>query len=187
MGHDYAFQIVAARERLGAVLSETARLAVPEQREPLLRTASRVAAGEIRHLTEEAYHEVCLSMLFPTDPELERYGGNPTLNEPGLVALGCIYTRLWVGVRDGVITYTAATTGISNLFAQSPRVREAFRAVGAAAGAESVTLDREDGDLVQIWPGAAVVRGLFSYFALDDDADRVDAYTAALRGQTQLS
>lgn len=179
MGLDYEFQIVAPRDGLDALLRATTAVARPPERELLLAAARGVAAGQIRQLVEEKHHELGLCLLFAPDERLLR--DDWARMPDGRVSVGYIYTRLWLGVRDAIVTYTAATTGMSRLFDESPSVRETFRSIGVAADATSVSLDRERGDLVQVWPRSVTTPGFSSYYAIADEPAGVDAYAAALR------
>ncbi len=156
VGIDYAYEIITRREDAGRLIQALAEHVVRDDTNRLLAacgTEPDQAFSRIVLNRHERPDDICLSFLFPPDDFIVNYGPVELLNDPstGRLAIGCVWTQLRFGPRYGLLTATAATTGMSHLFQESPNIRSAFSEIGLQSGAIVVAFDDEE-DITCVWP-----------------------------------
>jgi hypothetical protein len=184
MGVRYGFTILTEASRVDALLSALAealeptgaarlRAALPwrplvEERLDWGGTLEHARRGIAGFSTGERGD--CLSFRFDLDAEVRRY----LRSSPGPPdSIGCVYTTLDVGERYAVMTATAATSGMSRLFARSRGVNATFARIATRARALGLFFDDErDHDALVAWPGAS--RRVPFVLPLFDPWSRVD-------------
>ncbi|MCA9616064.1 MAG: hypothetical protein H6721_08730 [Sandaracinus sp.] len=168
MGIRYAFSILTEATRVDALLEALAEVLAPANAlalraalpwRPLvderLTWGDEVTRGRlgVAGIGTPDVHDACFSYVFREDAEVQRY----LRTMPGSTgSVGCVYTRLEVGERFACLTATAATSGMSRLFAASRGVSATFERVAVRARAFAVLFDDEsDHDVSLVWPGEA--------------------------------
>lgn len=145
------FRIIAPRAEAEALVRAVCEHLVDADRDRLLAGLANGADRVMREVRRDDHEmppaaSLCLSFLFPADSHLLAFASDA--DEPsagaaatGRIAVGCVWSDLYLGERYVSFTATAATAGMSELFNDSPAVRAAFvdmarQVHGAAVGLE---------------------------------------------------
>ncbi|MDC0718415.1 hypothetical protein [Nannocystis bainbridge] len=159
MGLDYRFEFIAPRSGADALLTALAdhvedayarRLRACLPWSP--NTPHQVNAGV--HGLPPAFdipNHYDLVVMVPVDPDVRRYF--ESYHEPlarhvrdGKAGIGLVYMSLHAGPRYVALKLSAASSGMSRLFAGSGSVRRIMTSLAAAARVHAAFLDTEDGD-----------------------------------------
>ncbi len=155
MGLDYAFELIAERSSADRVIRAIAEHLDPTDSGRLLACVPSdvdCPLGDIeRTPLEQNMSDLCLGFLFPPDGQVEAYSPERKLIN-GLVRIGCVWSTLIVEGNLVIFRATAATTGMSLLFEESPSVRNTWISIAQKAGALLLLLDDERFDNRAIWP-----------------------------------
>lgn len=150
-----ALRLVAAIARRGDDLPGPVRVTLPGGAELSLPFTSNFRSDPVGDWSARGYLTLETVLYFPLDDAVIRRwaeDNRPAVDEAGnRIWIGTIYLSVWYQhvPRAGYATmsFTAATTGMSHLFAASSSVRHVFTELAAAAEAACCVLDREgDGD-----------------------------------------
>ncbi|BCY14704.1 hypothetical protein [Actinoplanes sp. L3-i22] len=161
MGIDWAYDIHLPARNVATALRATAALAhpgkgpvrvtLPDGAELLLPFTSGFRADPVDVRAGDGHVQLDTLLRFPVRDDVIRAWaeGDDSAEDP--IRIGYIYLSVWYrySPRPGYahLSYTAATTGMSHLFADSTSVRRVFTDLAASAGAVLCVLDREgDGD-----------------------------------------
>jgi hypothetical protein len=165
MGLDFSFSVIAKSAQVDLLLKELAsRVCEKDARrligalpwKPAIRHSVLWESGArdeycqgIAGLTLEAGEHpnlYCLSFLFPPDAILVQYTrnnrGTPTVGDR--IAIGCVWTSLYVGTEFALLKGTAATTGMSVLFQSSSSVKSVWLELARRSLARALFFDTED-------------------------------------------
>ncbi|BEL05537.1 hypothetical protein Q0Z83_037280 [Actinoplanes sichuanensis] len=169
MGIDYGYALYLPTHAVGRALRAAAAIARPGigPVDVTVPGGERITLPFRGKPTGDVDHWELDSLLyFPVGDEAirrwaerERTAGSQEHPDAlGRIWIGSIYLSFWRnhGLRPGYsqLKFTAATTGMSRLFEQSPSIRDVFVELAESAGAVCLVLDREgDGDEV-CWPVA---------------------------------
>ena len=132
---------------------------------------------------DKRHGETCVSLMVPPDPGmLDNFEPNSRLAIPcdDRAAIGCVWTSLKVGHTFAALNMRAATSGMSRAFDQSVSIRSVIASIAEVGGARLAALDREEGELICIWPRPAMLVGWWAYSVTQEDA--IDVYAARLLG-----
>ena len=163
MGLHYSYEVVTARQYfdrlIGAIVKHLVSKEADRLTTALSKGSDRVMQSVLRDaleapLFEKGIEDLCLTFLFPADERLAAYGGIQEVDEPesGRLAVGCVWSWMRCGEHYALFRGTAATTKMSHLFQESPRVRDTFVQIGKDSGAVLVVLDDEQETGFGIWP-----------------------------------
>ncbi|MDC0670194.1 hypothetical protein [Nannocystis radixulma] len=157
MGLDYGFEFIAPRSGTDALLTALAdRVEDGYARRlraclPWSPNTPHWANAGVRGLPPafDIVNHYDLVVLVPVDAEVRRYFDG--YSEPlarhlqnGKAGVGLVYMKLHAGRRYVALTLTAASSGMSLLFAASGSTRKVMTSLAAAGQARAAFLDDED-------------------------------------------
>jgi hypothetical protein len=160
MGLRYSYEVIAPLPCAERLVRAVVKHLIPDDQDRLL-AAWVTGPDGIQHMVQRHAHDfwsgdVCLVFLFPSDDQLAASKTTEGCDDPqtNRIAVGCIWSCLDCGDDYVRFCATAATTGMSVLFAQSPSIRDTFVQIGQEACAALVAFDDggESGDHIGIWP-----------------------------------
>ncbi|MDG4861181.1 hypothetical protein P8605_23905 [Streptomyces sp. T-3] len=166
MGLDYSYEIFVPAQNVARSLGELAELAPRTRRKPPITVTLPGGEQVVLPFTSDFKSEpvdcstsgtleLDTSIMFSADDAVREYveGRDCELDELGRVAIGYVYLTVRFAPalhpRHASLEFTAATSGMSRLFVQSPSIRAGFTGLTAAVGGVCCVLDTES-DTVQV-------------------------------------